>query len=129
MKTCLNCEKEVDSKTKVPCPHCNSSKGFATSVVMNESLIVVTDTVDWVQEGHRDIEVPVRHEKRNRVYLIILIISVTLSGSFPYKDEWVTPFVMMAVFILGSVGFFWPDIMLHRRKVKITPKKGMEFVD
>jgi len=129
MKKCRDCGEDVDSKTKAPCPHCNSSKGFATSVVVIEPPIGITDTVDYVQEGHRDIVVPARHEKRSRVYLIILIISVTLSGSFPYRDEWVTPFVMMAVFLLGSAGFFWPDYMLHRRKVRITPKKGMEIID
>lgn len=129
MKTCLNCGKEVPEITKAPCPFCNESKGFGNARSPDVEVIGLSDSATWRIDGHRDIEVSVRHEKKYRVFLIILIVSVTLSGSFAYDDSWITPFVMLAVFFLGGAGFFWPNIMLHRRKVKITPKDGMEFVD
>lgn len=129
MKTCRACKGQVPESRLAPCPLCGKSEGFAFGRDMPPEIVSSGGSAQWVLEGTRDIEIPVRHEKRNRGYLIIMLVSVILSGSFEFVEKSIAPFVMLAVFFISSIPFFVLDIMLHRRKVKIHSEKGMEYLD
>ncbi|MCH7647102.1 MAG: hypothetical protein IIA83_00635 [Thaumarchaeota archaeon] len=129
MKTCRACNGQVPESRLAPCPLCGKSEGFSFDRSPKPEKVTSDDSVQWVMEGTRDIEIPIRHEKRNRGYLIIMLVSVILSGSFEFVENSITPFVMLTIFFISSIPFFVSDIMLHRRKVKIHSEKGMEFLD
>lgn len=80
---------------------------IATFIKEDKKRVISGDSVQWVLEGTRDIEIPIRHEKRNRGYLIIMLVSVILSGSFEFVEKSITPFVMLTVLFISSIPFLY----------------------
>ena len=128
MKRCHACNEKVPESVKAPCPLCGESKGFEITREINEQ-VKVSENVEWVLEGKRDVKIPTVDRPKRRKLLIIMAISIAVSVFFPLEDKWHTPIVILIAFFIGSIPLFIDDYIIHRKRVKIHSKKGMEILE
>ena len=76
-----------------------------------EPHIPVNDFVRWEGEITRTIETKTKHQKKSILELIIMIVSITIEGSFELVLEVYTPFLMLATFFITAIPFWCNDII------------------
>lgn len=126
MKTCRACNGQVPENRLAPCPLCGKSKGFAFERQPAPEIVTVRDTVSWTGNITVIDKIPIRDESKQRRNLVIMLISVTLSGIFPFEEKIYTPFVMLTVFLLSSIAFAYTDYMTRHRRMKKSSKDKVE---
>ena len=128
MKRCHACNEKVPESVNAPCPLCGESKGFEITREINER-VEISESVEWVMEGKRDVKIPIVDRPKRRKLLIIMAISIAVSVFFPLENKGHTPFVILIAFFIGSIPLFIDDYIIHRKRVKIHSKKGMEILE
>ncbi len=128
MKRCHACNGKVPESVKAPCPLCGESKGFEITREVIEQ-VKVSESAEWVLEGKRDVKIPTVDRPKRRKMLIIIAISVAVSVFFPLEDKVYTPLVILIAFFIGSIPLFIDDYIIHRKRVRIHSKKGMEILE
>ena len=89
----------------------------------------ISESAEWVLGSKRDVKIPTVDRLKRRKMLIIMAISIAVSVFFPLEDKWHTPFAILIVFFISSIPLFIDDYIIHRKRVKIHSKKGMEILE
>ena len=89
----------------------------------------ISESAEWVLGSKRDVKIPTVDRPKRRKMLIIIAISVAVSVFFPLEDKMYTPLVILIAFFIGSIPLFYDDYIIHRKRVRIHSKKGMEILD
>lgn len=123
MKTCMGCNGQVSSKITTTCPLCGESKNFSSKIELFESA-TISDTVGWEGDITQTTTSTKKSQKRSIVELIIMIVSITIAGSFKLELEGHTPFVMLIVFFLSAIISWWDDIITKtKERVHMSSKE------
>lgn len=102
-KKCQDCGGEVPESTRIPCPLCGGTKGFAISRTVLENVSISDEAKRTLE---RITNKRVKNKKANRVSLIIFAVSVIVASVIP-TTSFFQPFAILIAVILGAIPLFY----------------------